>query len=119
MGASSHIGNSQSTWMWYGVMDAIYGHRLANQGREGDLDSASALLESIMELVDTVEGLSNDASTFSDDAPSTSSSSDSTMVSTPTQPQIKPNAPRHQHTGDKRRYAAGCAHSHGGDAGSR
>ncbi|CAH2305954.1 Hypothetical predicted protein [Pelobates cultripes] len=71
-------------------MDAIYGHRPANQGKEGGLDSASALLESMIESVDTVDGLSNDTSTFSyvsDDGPSTSFSSTRTMTSTPTQPQ--------------------------------
>ncbi|CAH2225161.1 Hypothetical predicted protein [Pelobates cultripes] len=100
--ANSHSGNSQSTWRWYNAMDAIYGHRPANQGREGGLDSVSALLESIIEPVNTVKGLSNDTSTFSDDGPSTSFSSACTMASTPTQPQIAPKAPRHQHTGDRR-----------------
>ncbi|CAH2318915.1 Hypothetical predicted protein [Pelobates cultripes] len=90
---NSRSGNSQSTWKWYDAMDAIYGHKPANQGREGD----------------TVDGLSNDTSTLScvsDDGPSTSFSSTSTMTSTPTQPQTQPqsmpNAPRH--TGDRRRF---------------
>ncbi|CAH2276685.1 Hypothetical predicted protein [Pelobates cultripes] len=86
-------------------MNAIYGHRPANQGREGGLDSASALLESMIEPIDTVDGLSNDTSTFSyvsDDGLLTSFSSTSTMTSTPTQPQSIPNAPRH--TGDRRRF---------------
>ncbi|CAH2222059.1 Hypothetical predicted protein [Pelobates cultripes] len=103
--ANSRSGNSQSTWKWYDAMDAIYGHGAANQGREGGLDSASALLESMIEPFDTVDGLSNDTSTFSyvsDDGPSTSFSSTSTMASTPTQPQSMPNAP--QHTGDRRQF---------------
>ncbi|CAH2224094.1 Hypothetical predicted protein [Pelobates cultripes] len=101
--------NSRSTWKWDNAMDAIYGHKPANQGREGGLDSASALLESMIEPIDTVDGLSNDTSTFSyvsDDDPSTSFSSTSTMTSTPTQPQTQPqsmpNAPRH--IGDRRRF---------------
>ncbi|KAK5917670.1 hypothetical protein CgunFtcFv8_002494 [Champsocephalus gunnari] len=31
---------------WFDLLDAIYGHRPANVGREGGLDSAPALLES-------------------------------------------------------------------------
>lgn len=49
--ANSRSGNSRSTWKWYDAMDAIYGHRPANQGREGGLDSASALLESMIDPV--------------------------------------------------------------------
>ncbi|CAH2277037.1 Hypothetical predicted protein [Pelobates cultripes] len=83
--ANSRSGNSQSTWRWYDAMDPICGHRPANQGREGGLDSASALLKYIMEPDHTVEGLCNDASTCSDIGPSTSFSSTNTMASTPTQ----------------------------------
>ncbi|XP_044146865.1 uncharacterized protein LOC122937843 [Bufo gargarizans] len=93
--ANGRSGNSRSTWKWYDAMDAIYGHRPANQGREGGLDSATALLESMIEPVDTVEGLSNDASNLSDDSPSMSFSSTSTIASPPSsQPHSTPNAPR-------------------------
>ncbi|PIO30447.1 hypothetical protein AB205_0089480 [Aquarana catesbeiana] len=77
-------------------MDAIYGHRPANQDREGGLDSATALLESMIEPVDTVDGLSNDASNFSDDGPSTSFSSTSTISSS--QPQSSQPHPMHPST---------------------
>ncbi|XP_040275609.1 uncharacterized protein LOC120990772 [Bufo bufo] len=100
--ANGRSGNSRSTWKWYDAMDAIYGHRPANQGREGGLDSATALLESMIEPVDTVEGLSNDASNLSDDGPSMSFSSTSTIASPPSsQPHSTPNAPRQ--TGERRR----------------
>ncbi|PIO28993.1 hypothetical protein AB205_0089210, partial [Aquarana catesbeiana] len=32
---NNRSGNSRRTWKWYDAMDAIYGHRPANQGREG------------------------------------------------------------------------------------
>ncbi|CAH2296276.1 Hypothetical predicted protein [Pelobates cultripes] len=104
--ASSRNGNSQSTWRWYNAIDAIYCQRPANQGREGCLDSVSALLESIMEPVAVHFQIQLRASSvmraFDDDGPSKSFSSASMMDSTPTQPKITPNAPRHQHTGDRR-----------------
>ncbi|PIO11271.1 hypothetical protein AB205_0151080 [Aquarana catesbeiana] len=100
---NSRSGNSRSTWRWYNTMDAIYGHRLENQGREGGLDSATAILESMIDPFKTVDRLSNDASNFSDDGPSTSFSSTSTISSSQpqssqpqsSQPQSTPNAPRH------------------------
>ncbi|PIO13871.1 hypothetical protein AB205_0080870 [Aquarana catesbeiana] len=84
-------------------MDAIYGHRPANQGREGGLDSATAILESMIDPFETSDGLSNDASNFSDNGPSTSFSSTRTISSSQpqssrpqsSQPQSMPNAPKH------------------------
>ncbi|PIO33357.1 hypothetical protein AB205_0216980 [Aquarana catesbeiana] len=95
---NSRSGNSQSTWRCYDAMDAIYGHRPANQGREGGLDSATAILESMIDPFETSDGVSNDASNVSDDGPSTSFSSTSTISSSQpqsSQPQSTPNAPRH------------------------
>ncbi|PIO41196.1 hypothetical protein AB205_0160050 [Aquarana catesbeiana] len=106
---NSRSGNSRSTWRWYYAMDAIYGYRPANQGREGGLDSATAILESMIDPFETSDGVSNDASNVSDDGPSTSFSSTSTISSSQpqssqpqsSQPQSTPNASRH--TGERRR----------------
>ncbi|PIO22996.1 hypothetical protein AB205_0016090, partial [Aquarana catesbeiana] len=87
---NSRSGNSQSTWRWYDAMDAIYGHRPANQGREGGLDSATAILESMIDPFET-----SDASNVSDDGPSTSFSSTSTISSS--QPQS--SQPQSMHPG--------------------
>ncbi|PIO32557.1 hypothetical protein AB205_0095370 [Aquarana catesbeiana] len=97
---NSHSGNSRSTWRWYDTMDAIYGHRTANQGREGGLNSATAILESMIDSFETSDRVYNEASNFSNDRPSTSFSSTSTISSSQpqsSQPQSTPNAP--QHTG--------------------
>ncbi|KAL3067629.1 hypothetical protein OYC64_017370 [Pagothenia borchgrevinki] len=40
-------GASRKNWKWFDLMDSIYGHRPASVGREGGLDSATALLESL------------------------------------------------------------------------
>ena len=40
-------GASRNNWKWFELMDTIYGHRPASVGREGGLDSATALLESL------------------------------------------------------------------------
>ena len=40
-------GSNRKTWKWYDQMDAIYGHRPANNGRESGIDSAMGLLEEI------------------------------------------------------------------------
>lgn len=42
-------GSNRKNWRWFDQMDSIYGHRPANSGREGGLDSATTLLESLME----------------------------------------------------------------------
>ena len=42
-------GSNRKNWKWFDQLDAIYGHRPANSGREGGLDSATALLQSIVE----------------------------------------------------------------------
>ncbi|XP_056126055.1 zinc finger protein with KRAB and SCAN domains 2-like [Rhinichthys klamathensis goyatoka] len=42
-------GSNRKSWKWYEQMDGIYGHRPASNGREGGLDSATSLLESLME----------------------------------------------------------------------
>ncbi|XP_033988801.1 trihelix transcription factor GTL1-like isoform X2 [Trematomus bernacchii] len=40
-------GASRKNWKWFDLMDSIYGHRPSSVGREGGLDSATALLESL------------------------------------------------------------------------
>ncbi|PIO13572.1 hypothetical protein AB205_0161990 [Aquarana catesbeiana] len=82
---NSLSGNSRRTWKWYDAMDAIYGQWPANQGREGGLDSATSMLESMIDPFERSDGVSNDASNVSDDGPSTSFSSTSTISSS--QPQ--------------------------------
>ncbi|XP_040294331.1 zinc finger and SCAN domain-containing protein 29-like [Bufo bufo] len=108
--ANSRSGNCPTAWRWYDAMDAIYGHRPANQGREGGLDSATVILESMVDPFETVDGLSTDASNLSEDGPSMSFSSNSSSISSSqpqsSQPQSSqlqstPNAPRHN--GERRR----------------
>lgn len=45
---SNRSGSGKKTWKWFNAMDAIYGHRPANQGREAGRDSAISLLEAMM-----------------------------------------------------------------------
>jgi len=40
-------GSDRRSWKWFDLMDDIYGHRPSSVGREGGLDSATALLESL------------------------------------------------------------------------
>ncbi|XP_071063085.1 uncharacterized protein [Pseudochaenichthys georgianus] len=42
-------GAGRKQWKWFDLFDQIYGHRPANVGREGGLDSATALLESLQD----------------------------------------------------------------------
>ena len=42
-------GSNRRKWKWFNQMDAIYGHRPANNGRKGGLDSATALLQAIVD----------------------------------------------------------------------
>uniref|UniRef100_A0A8C6SVU2 Myb/SANT-like DNA-binding domain-containing protein n=1 Tax=Neogobius melanostomus TaxID=47308 RepID=A0A8C6SVU2_9GOBI len=47
---NSKSGADKKVWKWFHQMDAIYGHRPVNSGREGGHDSAAtALLESLTE----------------------------------------------------------------------
>nr|XP_015826616.2 uncharacterized protein LOC107393005 [Nothobranchius furzeri] len=46
--SNGRSGNGRSTWKWYDVVDAIYGHRPSNRGSEGGLDSATSILESLV-----------------------------------------------------------------------
>ncbi|XP_028426640.1 uncharacterized protein LOC114550216 isoform X2 [Perca flavescens] len=50
---NSQGGVNRKSWRWFDVMDAIYGHRQASIGREGGLDSATALLESMVQPHDS------------------------------------------------------------------
>ena len=40
-------GAGRKQWKWFDLLDQMYGHRPANVGSEGGLDSATALLESL------------------------------------------------------------------------
>lgn len=42
-------GASRKEWRWFGQMDSIYGHRPASSGRDIGVDTATALLESLVE----------------------------------------------------------------------
>ena len=45
----NHSGVDGKMWKWFNIMDAIYGHRPASRGREGAIDTATSLLESMLE----------------------------------------------------------------------
>ncbi|XP_034718800.1 uncharacterized protein LOC117938369 isoform X4 [Etheostoma cragini] len=62
---------NRKRWRWFGTMDAIYGQRQANIGREGGIDSATAMLESMVQAHDSTS-TSNDTSAGC--TPTTSSS---------------------------------------------
>ncbi|CAM4568616.1 unnamed protein product [Leuciscus chuanchicus] len=46
---NSRSGVHRKNWMWFDMMDAIYGHRPGSLGREGGINTATSLLESMME----------------------------------------------------------------------
>nr|XP_033952436.1 uncharacterized protein LOC117456614 isoform X1 [Pseudochaenichthys georgianus] len=48
-GNNNTSGAGRKHWKWFDLLDQIYGHRPANVGREGGLDSATALLESLQD----------------------------------------------------------------------
>ncbi|XP_031169261.1 uncharacterized protein LOC116060041 isoform X4 [Sander lucioperca] len=50
---NSQRGVNRKSWRWFDMMDAIYGHRQASIGREGGIDSATALLESMVQAHDS------------------------------------------------------------------
>ncbi|KAL3065130.1 hypothetical protein OYC64_015334 [Pagothenia borchgrevinki] len=74
-------GASRKNWKWFDLMDTIYGHRPASVGREGGLDSATALLES---LHDDYIGTSEEEQFRTTSSASTSSTS---TAQTPARPQ--------------------------------
>ncbi|XP_070407752.1 uncharacterized protein [Nothobranchius furzeri] len=86
--SNGRSGNGRSTWKWYDVVDAIYGHRPSNRGSEGGLDSATSILESLINPVDTSEA----ENTPSSEEPSTSSSS-TPGPSVPPSPLSVPSVP--------------------------
>ncbi|KAM9364272.1 uncharacterized protein KZ484_010541 [Pholidichthys leucotaenia] len=49
-------GVNRKDWKWFNQMDAIYGHRLASNGREIGVDTAKPLLETVDESVSTCQG---------------------------------------------------------------
>ncbi|XP_034004320.1 epsin-2-like [Trematomus bernacchii] len=74
-------GASRKNWKWFDLMDTIYGHRPASVGREGGVDSATALLES---LHDDYIGTSEEEQFRTTSSASTSSTS---TAQTPARPQ--------------------------------
>ncbi|XP_067284441.1 zinc finger and SCAN domain-containing protein 29-like [Pseudorasbora parva] len=83
---NSQSGVHRKKWKWFDMMDAIYGHRPASLGREGGIDTATSLLESMMESVvedpscqEETEGLDEMLSTSE-----SSSAPASVRTSTPT-----------------------------------
>ncbi|CAL8235848.1 unnamed protein product [Arctogadus glacialis] len=46
---NNRSGVDRQMWKWFNIMDAIYGHRPASRGREGAIDTATSLLESMLE----------------------------------------------------------------------
>ncbi|XP_077096747.1 zinc finger and SCAN domain-containing protein 29-like [Siphateles boraxobius] len=82
---NSRSGVHRKNWKWLDMMDAIYGHRPASLGREGGIDTANALLESMVEPAvedpscqEEIEGL--------DEMSTLESSSSPARTSTPTPP---------------------------------
>ncbi|XP_070822727.1 zinc finger and SCAN domain-containing protein 29-like [Chaetodon trifascialis] len=42
-------GSRRKSWRWFDKMDSMYGHRPASNGRAGGLDTATSLLEAMVE----------------------------------------------------------------------
>ncbi|XP_033970008.1 uncharacterized protein LOC117469655 [Trematomus bernacchii] len=80
-------GSDRRSWKWFDLMDAIYGHRPANVGREGGLDSATALLESLHD--DAIDETSEEEQSRTTGDPSSSSNPEGT----PTRPQTPAEQP--------------------------
>ncbi|XP_034095929.1 zinc finger and SCAN domain-containing protein 29-like isoform X2 [Gymnodraco acuticeps] len=89
-------GAGRKQWKWFDLSDQIYGHRPANVGREGGLDSATALLESLQDDYIGTSEEEHSRTTGDGSVPSTTSSSNPERTparpqtpaeeSTPTQP---------------------------------
>ncbi|KAG7251546.1 hypothetical protein CRUP_032232 [Coryphaenoides rupestris] len=79
-------GANRRAWRWFDQMDAIYGHRPANNGREGGLDTATTLLQSMIEDEPTSEESvpqSDDSSLLTDSSTSPTSATASTPAPAP------------------------------------
>ncbi|XP_033973077.1 uncharacterized protein LOC117471977 [Trematomus bernacchii] len=74
-------GSDRRSWKWFDLMDDIYGHRPSSVGREGGLDSATALLESLHD--DAIVSSEEEQSRVMGDP----SSSSSNPEGTPSRPQ--------------------------------
>ncbi|KAL3043392.1 hypothetical protein OYC64_003288 [Pagothenia borchgrevinki] len=85
-------GSDRRSWKWFDLMDEIYGRRPASVGREGGLDSATALLESLHD--DAIVSSEEEQSRIMGDP----SSSSSNPEGTPTRPQT-PGPTEHQTPG--------------------
>ena len=48
---NNRSGVHRNTWKWFDMMDAIYGHRPVSRGREGGIDTATSLLDSMLEPI--------------------------------------------------------------------
>ncbi|XP_034058961.1 zinc finger and SCAN domain-containing protein 29-like [Gymnodraco acuticeps] len=68
-------GAGRKQWKWFDLLDQIYGHRPANVGREGGLDSATALLESLQDDYIGTSEEEHSRTTGDGRVPSTTSSS--------------------------------------------
>ncbi|XP_071062904.1 uncharacterized protein [Pseudochaenichthys georgianus] len=82
-------GAGRKQWKWFDLLDQIYGHRPANVGREGGLDPATALLESLQDDYIGTREEEHSRTTGDGSVPSTSSSNPERTPaeeSTPTQP---------------------------------
>uniref|UniRef100_A0A1A8IYD4 Myb/SANT-like DNA-binding domain-containing protein n=2 Tax=Nothobranchius kuhntae TaxID=321403 RepID=A0A1A8IYD4_NOTKU len=66
--SNGRSGNGRSTWKWYDVVDAIYGHRPSNRGSEGGLYSHSrtfcATITSVRTFCATIASASSIATTI-------------------------------------------------------
>ncbi|XP_077100174.1 uncharacterized protein LOC143751496 [Siphateles boraxobius] len=91
-------GSNRKSWKWYEQMDGIYGHRPASNGREGGLDSATSLLESLME--DDSFSTSENGSVTPTDA---TSAPEPAAPSTPTRSTPRPAAASTPATGRRKR----------------
>ncbi|KAL3064973.1 hypothetical protein OYC64_001083 [Pagothenia borchgrevinki] len=83
-------GSDRRSWKWFDLMNDIYGRRPASVGREGGLDSATALLLSLHD--DAIDETSEEEQSRTTGDPSSSSNPEGT----PTRPQTP--APAEQPT---------------------
>ncbi|XP_034076967.1 uncharacterized protein LOC117549302 [Gymnodraco acuticeps] len=84
-------GAGRKQWKWFDLLDQIYGHRPANVGREGGLDSATALLESLQDDYIGTSEEEHSRTTGDGSVPSTTSSSNPER--TPARPQTPAEEP--------------------------
>ncbi|CAM4571488.1 unnamed protein product [Leuciscus chuanchicus] len=101
-------GSNRKSWKWYEQMDGIYGHRPVSNGREGGLDSATSLLESLMEEDDSFSTSENGpvSPTDATSTPASTTAPEPVVPSTPTRSAAstpRPAAASTPATGQKKR----------------